>query len=679
MSSAKALLAAAGLLKPSTSTATEHAAKLPETSTATEHATSSSQPDTAASKPQASASLSYFSLGDSDLEKIVALLMWMTQNSHPNVPIDDIHHAALEAILKHSEAGTRGRPCLLHEASIAKLSELIDIMMLTKDGKPKDPNETLVFMRRVATIREEVRGTSSDNATERFELDHDSVSLCYKLFGRTMLQHDLLPHQKKNKQYCLRWQYDNDTHLTTKQRSWTDNMLRKFLGDKKVATLIWQHGLPSMADPPLYRRGQKPDIGMLQSSLNECLQWYCSLANGIMAHQTQKGFAEHHLASSLDEQQRERQQRRREELQKVKDALQTGAALAKQRDCGKRSYEEMDGAEQKMLEEYETGAAKKAKEDLTLPKLQPFRCELPFNKVGEQCTVEQGASCSSIKLESALQAATGTAAEPCAKRRKRVLLQALLQNTKRRKASTATGCKHAAKRRKKSIDTEHAMSSSQPDTAASTKVQLRPRRKSKSEEVEAASAATEHAAKRRKHARRRRTTSTATECKHAAKRRKTRTATEHAASSSQPDTAASTKVQRSSWKKVQLLARSRKKVQLLARRSKTDEVEAAKAAAKAMQQKAEAATAAADKAMVETVALQKHAAEKDEAARIAVENADAAKRVALQAAAQQAVDQAEIPTPSGDTDSELEHFCDSDTDSETATVVRKCNRLASGG
>ena len=225
-------------------------------------------------------------------------------------------------------------------------------------------------------------------------------------------------------------------------------MLRKFLGDKKVATLIWQHGLPSIADPPLYRRGQKPDIGMLQSSLNECLQWYCSLANGIRAHQTQKGIAEHHLASSLDEQQRERQQRRREELQKVKDALQTGAALAKQRDCGKRSYEEMDGAEQKMLEEYETGAAKKAMEDLTLPKLQPFRCELQFNKVGEQCKVEQGASCSSIKLESALQAATSTATEPVAKRRKRVVLQALLQNTKRRKASTATGCKHAAKRRK---------------------------------------------------------------------------------------------------------------------------------------------------------------------------------------------------------------------------------------
>ena len=155
----------------------------------------------------------------------------------------------------------------------------------------------------------------------------------------------------------------------------------------------------------------------------------------------------------------------------------------------------MDGAEQKMLEEYETGAAKKAMQDATLPKMKPFRCELQFNKVGEQCKVEQGASCSSIKLESAMQAATSTATEHAAKRRKHALLQALLQNARRRKASTATECKHAAKRRKKSTATEHATSSSQPDTAASTKVQLLPRRKSKSEEVEAAVAFSDHAAK----------------------------------------------------------------------------------------------------------------------------------------------------------------------------------------
>ena len=89
MAAAKALLNAAGLLKPNT--------KLLKKSTATEHATSSSQPDPAASTDdvsllpltglrvstsnmQASDSDDGFLLGDNDLERIVALLLWMAQD-----------------------------------------------------------------------------------------------------------------------------------------------------------------------------------------------------------------------------------------------------------------------------------------------------------------------------------------------------------------------------------------------------------------------------------------------------------------------------------------------------------------------------------------------------------------------------------------------------------------------
>ena len=146
MAAAKALLAAAGLLKPKT--------KLPKTSTATEHATSSSQPDSAAStddvslrpltglpmstsKLQASASEDGFLLGDDDLEKIVALLLWMAQDFQSNIHIDDIHHAVLELTIT---GGTLGS---LHTASVAKLSDLIDIMMLHRDGSAKDANATL--------------------------------------------------------------------------------------------------------------------------------------------------------------------------------------------------------------------------------------------------------------------------------------------------------------------------------------------------------------------------------------------------------------------------------------------------------------------------------------------------------------------------------------------------------
>ena len=138
--------------------------------------------------------LSHLGIASSDMEKIVLLLLWMAQDFQSEIHFDDIHHAALEVILKHSDPVTGGALGLLHTASVAKLSELIDIMMLHKDGSPKDANATLEFMRRAAEIREELRPTASDNATERVELDTDDVSKCYQRFGRELLTHDLLAH-----------------------------------------------------------------------------------------------------------------------------------------------------------------------------------------------------------------------------------------------------------------------------------------------------------------------------------------------------------------------------------------------------------------------------------------------------------------------------------------------------
>ena len=171
MAAAKALLIAAGLLKQNK--------KLVKKSSATERSTSSSSTATehsrlpltglpmSTSKLQASASEDAYLLGDNDLEKIVALLLWMAQDFQSNIHNDDIHIAALEVVIKHVEAATGGALGSLHTASVAKLSKLIDIMMLHKDGSPKDANETLAFMRRSAKIREELLATSSDNATER--------------------------------------------------------------------------------------------------------------------------------------------------------------------------------------------------------------------------------------------------------------------------------------------------------------------------------------------------------------------------------------------------------------------------------------------------------------------------------------------------------------------------------
>jgi hypothetical protein len=275
----------------------------------------------------------------------------------------DIHHAVLEAVIKCADAPTGGTLGLLHTTSIAKLSQVIDIMMLHKNGSPKDANQTLAFMRSCASIRNTMlQSVFRYNATERVELDTNDVSSCYQRYGRNLITHDLLPHQKQDSRYRLRNDFDGDTHLSGFQRSFVDQMLRKGLGDRRVAFLIRQHGLPRLADLPAIK---VLDMGMLQSSLDECILWYTSLANDIATHQSQEGFDIQVSASSLDGQERQRQQTRREALQKARDALRLGATLAKQRDHGKRAYEDMDEAEQKTLEDYETDRIKKAKQEFT--------------------------------------------------------------------------------------------------------------------------------------------------------------------------------------------------------------------------------------------------------------------------------------------------------------------------
>ena len=324
-----------------------------------------------------------FVLGDNELEKTVALLLWMAADFQSSIEFDEMHYAALEVILKHAHDATGRTLGSLHTTSLAKLSKLIDIMMLHKNGVPKDAKATLRFMRRLDKIREEIVATSRDNATERVELNEDEVRLCYQRFGRILLTNDLRPYQWPNERYWVQSNYEGDTHLSSFQRSFIDNLLRKNLGNKKVAFRIWQHGIPSIADRPVtWRRrvdSKVLDMDMLQSGLDECLEWYTCLANDIVVYQSQESFEAQLSASSLDELERRRQQMRREALQNAQDDLRLGAALAKQRDDKKRLYNDMNKDEQKILEEYETGRTKKAKQGLTTPRMNPFRSKMQIN------------------------------------------------------------------------------------------------------------------------------------------------------------------------------------------------------------------------------------------------------------------------------------------------------------
>ena len=311
---AHALITAALSTSKSKSSYIDTRKKLSNAGTATEHATSSSIDDRATAPVLDDDNLGVL-LEDSDLQKIVAMLMWLSQDFYPKYETHVIQLAVLNAVIKCSDAVTGGTLGLLHTASVAKLAQVIDIMMLHKNGSPKDANQTLAFMRSCASIRDTMlQSVSRYNATERVELDTNDVLSCYQRYGRNLITHDLLPHQKQDSRYRLRNNFDGDTHLSAFQRSFVDHMLRMRLGDKKVAMHIWQHGIPRLADLPFTagpwtcaRHGHALDMGMLQSSLDECIWWYISLANHFDTNQSQEGFDTQVSASSLDEQDRQRQ------------------------------------------------------------------------------------------------------------------------------------------------------------------------------------------------------------------------------------------------------------------------------------------------------------------------------------------------------------------------------------
>ena len=178
------------------STATEHA--MASSSIATEHARRCQMPPPI--ERHDGGDLLRFLLGDQDLQKIVALLVFMAKSFVQafNISEDEIKEAAFVAILKHADVKT-----LLAENIVEKLSKVIDMILLHKDGSPKDPDETLAFMRRLARIREEVRFRSRDNATEHVELNPDEVSMCFRQFGREWLTNNLLQHQKEDTRYSV--------------------------------------------------------------------------------------------------------------------------------------------------------------------------------------------------------------------------------------------------------------------------------------------------------------------------------------------------------------------------------------------------------------------------------------------------------------------------------------------
>jgi hypothetical protein len=197
-------------------------------------------------------------------------------------------------------------------------------------------------------------------------LDETQTSTCYHWLAEDMLLNDLLPHQKKNPIYKVRYDWQHNINLSSKQRSWIDSMLRRTLGDKKVAFFIWTHGLPGIFEASSDRTC-KVGKAELERALDKGMTWYASLLQSAVDYERGTQDETRHKHG---------QEHRKTAIQQIRKMLTKGKSLAEERDSSKRKFEDMCTKDQTLLEDYDTGKLKKQRNAYELPPHKPFRGEL---------------------------------------------------------------------------------------------------------------------------------------------------------------------------------------------------------------------------------------------------------------------------------------------------------------
>ena len=171
------------------------------------------------------------------------------------------------AARQHSQIHYDEPALLLHK-------KMFDVMVRDKQGFNKDI-EFAAWCRRVHYHAQQFENNS--HRSNRMESMMESL-------GRDMLSNDVTPQQRKKNVYKQRYKA-NMYHISIspKQRSWMKAILRKNLGDSRVAPFIANHGIPFLLDSVVTPK----QVNMLDAflALDEFMHWYASLLHEILEQQ----------------------------------------------------------------------------------------------------------------------------------------------------------------------------------------------------------------------------------------------------------------------------------------------------------------------------------------------------------------------------------------------------------
>ena len=295
------------------------------------------------------------------------------ENLDDMVPEEQCEDIVFEKIAEW--AGRYSETHFYSEPELLIHKKMFDIMTRNKEGLSKE-NTFIEWCRRVhrhtkapstavpsiATEHAEAASTATEHdesPTYRALLQREAN--CFKSLALDLLSNDLTPEQRRDAKYKIRKNTKTgEIHVTTKQRSWINAILRKNFGDAKVTYFISNHGLPALLDVSLRRKA--PSKAMLQNMLEELMTWHASLLQSILEHQNHSDMANARKLAALD--QTVWRMHRRERKKEAQQRMVQGSRLVKERDSSKRNFEDMSAAEQQVLEDFDTGrsAQRHAKE-----------------------------------------------------------------------------------------------------------------------------------------------------------------------------------------------------------------------------------------------------------------------------------------------------------------------------
>ena len=325
-----------------------------------------------------------------------ALCMWGTSYVDDRLDATEVRIRVLEALL----AANEGPSALFRRSGIGSpdletLKQWWSLCTEDADGNAKYAPDFFRWIAKCTEARNEHIKTGGYRTCPKWEecvateharqegiaLDDDAVSACYQKMGREILRTEATREQQRNLKFT-----DMGRGLKGAQRSFVDNLIRKHIGDKKLALFIFRHGAPRIlltpADVMLQSRPNNARDEELEErarhvgdAIREGLDFLVAFIVSIRDYRTDAALPEARRLSARDatEQRRTAIQERKRELAAVRALEKKGKQLVELRDQKKRHYADMTSGEQQILEDYETGRLEKRRNAATVPKPAPFR------------------------------------------------------------------------------------------------------------------------------------------------------------------------------------------------------------------------------------------------------------------------------------------------------------------